>query len=173
MLDAGEPLLYFYVSNTCTEDSNAPPVYFDVKVSLYGPSSLQLSACPFLLDQPDCHNYLLQITERGYGGSATKEKRCQEGEVVPPWPAIAHIWLWWLGVPVLSLFALVAVMVACLCMAECMGIRTAATVGSTNELKAGEDSSAPDMEMGALKAAEDDLENDSEKHPDKLVTATS
>ena len=93
--------------------------------------------------------------------------------MVLPWAAIAHIWLWWLGVPVLSLFALVAVMVAGLCMAECMGIRTTATVGPTNELKAGEDSSAPDVEMGAPKAAVDDLENDFEKHPDKLVTAIS
>ena len=35
VLDVGEPSFYFYVSNSCTEEGNAPPLYFDVKVSLY------------------------------------------------------------------------------------------------------------------------------------------
>ena len=43
VLNAGEPSFYFYVSNSCPKDSNAPAVYFEVKVSLYERSSLQLS----------------------------------------------------------------------------------------------------------------------------------
>ncbi len=34
-MSAGEPSFYFYVSDSCTEESNAPPVFFEVKVSLY------------------------------------------------------------------------------------------------------------------------------------------
>ena len=34
--------------------------------------------------------------------------------MILPWPAIAHIWLWWLGVPVLCFFAFIPVKVACL-----------------------------------------------------------
>eukprot|EP00891_Asterochloris_glomerata_P004401 jgi/Astpho2/4401/Aster-00020 len=65
-------------------------------------------------------------------------------------------------------------MVACLCMAPRMGIKiTSATVAPTSQQKAGEDSSAPDVEMGALKAEEDDSENDPEKPPDKPATAVS
>ena len=174
VLNAGEPSFYFYVSNGCNEESNAPPVYFEVEVSLYEPSSIQLSAHLFLLHQPDCHGHPLQITERAYRGSATRGKRCQEGVVVSPWPAIARIWLWWLGVPVLCFCGMTAVMVACLCMAPRMGIKIpSATVAPTSQQKAGEDSSAPDVEMGALKAEEDDSENDPEKPPDKPATAVS
>ena len=98
--------------------------------------------------------------------------------VVKPWPGIAHIWLWWLAAPLLCCFALIAgmivLMVACMCVANCMGIMpSSANAVPAGELEAGEDSSAPDVEMGALKAAEGDPENDSEKHPDKLATAMS
>ena len=92
-----------------------------------------------------------------------------------PWLVIAHIWLWWLGAPVLCCFVMVFTVVpACLCIEACMCATASSAIAvPTSELEAGEDSSAPDVEMGALKAAEDNPENDSERPPDKLATAIS
>ena len=71
-------------------------------------------------------------------------------------------------------FALIFVIAACMCVADGMGITTRSAIAvPTSELRAGQDSSAPDVETGALKAAEDDPETASEKHPAKLVTAIS
>lgn len=60
-------------------------------------------------------------------------------------------------------------------MAECMcSACSSASVVPTSKLEAGDDISAPDVELGVLAAAEELKEysdDDSDKHPDKLVTA--